>query len=104
MLNSQKSQPNSNDATTANHKDSAELPDSILEAISAYTDKRKKPKRNRSAFILFSIDIRKKQQHEGLDDLNPNDKFVRIAQLWKEASEKERRFYEEKAREEKERY
>ncbi len=84
-------------------KDST-LPNALLEAISAYTDKRKKPKRNRSAFILFSIDIREKLKPKELDELNPNDKFVRIAQLWKEISESERKVYEQRAKEEKERY
>jgi high mobility group protein B2 len=84
-------------------KDST-LPNALLEAISAYTDKRKKPKRNRSAFILFSIDIREKLKPKELDKLNPNDKFVRIAQLWKEISDSERKVYEQRAKEEKERY
>jgi len=84
-------------------KDSS-LPNALLEAISAYTDKRKKPKRNRSAFILFSIDIREKIKPKELDELNPNDKFVRIAQLWKEISEEERKVYEQRAKQEKERY
>jgi len=98
------SQTQSTGTTTFTTKHNSELSDSILEAISVYTDKRKKPKRNRSAFILFSIDIRKKTQYKDLDNLNPNDKFVRIAELWKEASEEERRYYEEKAKQEKERY
>jgi len=84
-------------------KDSS-LPNALLEAISAYTDKRKKPKRNRSAFILFSIDIREKLKPKELDELNPNDKFVRIAQLWKEISDEERKVYEQRAKQEKERY
>lgn len=81
-----------------------EVPNAILDAISTYTDKKKKPKRNRSAFILFSIDIRQKQNVQALDELNPNDKFVKIAQLWKEASEETRQIYEQKAKQEKLKY
>lgn len=80
------------------------LPNDIIDAISIYTDKRKKPKRNRSAFILFSVDIRKKIAPEVLDSLNPNDKFVKIAELWKGLNDTERKIYEDKAKEEKVRY
>lgn len=97
-------QPNLKEATPPSQPGPSKTPTAILDAISAYTDKKKKPKRNRSAFILFSIDIRKKTQQENLDVLNPNDKFVKIAQLWKELSEEERKIYEERAKQEKERY
>jgi hypothetical protein len=82
----------------------ANSPTNILDALSVYTDKKKKPKRNRSAFILFSIDIRKKVDPEGLSSVNPNDKFVKIAEMWKNLPEKEKKLYEEKARLEKEQY
>ena len=85
-------------------KQASENPNAIIDAISTYTDKKKKPKRNRSAFILFSIDIRKKLNPDGLDELNPNDKFVKIAQLWREITEEERKDYEERAKREKIRY
>lgn len=104
MITTQSLQHNMTDHIISPTKDSSQLPNDLLEAISIYTDKRKKPKRNRSAFILFSIDVRKKHQSEDLDELNPNDKFVKIAQLWKEISEDERRVYENRAKEEKERY
>lgn len=97
-------QPNLKETTPPSQSAPSKTPTAILDAISAYTDKKKKPKRNRSAFILFSIDIRKKTQQENLDILNPNDKFVKIAQLWKELSEDERKVYEERAKQEKERY
>ena len=105
MLNSQTpSHHTTNNTVSGSSKESPELSNSLIDAISAYTEKRKKPKRNRSAFILFSIDLRKKIKHKELDDLNPNDKFVKIAQLWKEISEEERRVYEERAKLEKEKY
>lgn len=81
-----------------------DMSNNLLDAISAYTDKRKKPKRNRSAFILFSIDLRTKIQNKELEDLNPNDKFVKIAEMWKGITDEERKIYEERARKEKERY
>jgi len=81
-----------------------DLSNNLIDAISNYTDRRKKPKRNRSAFILFSIDLRTKIKNKELEDLNPNDKFVKIAEMWKEISDEERKIYEERARKEKERY
>ena len=73
-------------------------------AISRLTDKCKKPKRNRSAFILFSIDVRKNLKLKGLNNLNPNDRFVEIARLWKIATEEEKSIYEEIAQKEKDKY
>jgi len=105
MLNSQTpSHHTTKDTVSGSSKQSPELSNSLIDAISAYTEKRKKPKRNRSAFILFSIDLRKKLKTKELDELNPNDKFVKIAQLWKEISEEERKVYEERAKIEKEKY
>jgi len=103
MINLQQ-QPTTTHMGLFQNKEASELPNAIIEAISNYTDKRKKPKRNRSAFILFSIDIREKLKPKELEELNPNDKFVRIAQLWKELTDSERKVYEEKAKQEKERY
>lgn len=103
MFIAQQSQPYLNDIMSF-QSSPLEIPNAILDAISTYTDKKKKPKRNRSAFILFSIDIRNKQNVKALDELNPNDKFVKIAQLWKEADEETRQLYEQKAKQEKVKY
>jgi len=75
-----------------------------IDKLLSETPKRRKPKRNRSAFILFSIDLRTKIKNKELEDLNPNDKFVKIAEMWKSISDEERKIYEERARKEKERY
>lgn len=104
MFASQQSQSYLNDLMSYQNSSPLEIPNAILDAISTYTDKKKKPKRNRSAFILFSIDIRKKQNIKALDELNPNDKFVKIAELWKEADEETRQHYEQKAKQEKLKY
>ena len=79
--------------------------DSVSEAVSFITTKHKKPKRNRSAFILFSNDARSKSHlGQNISELNPNDRFVKIAQLWKESSQEERHFYKERANHEKLQY
>ena len=79
--------------------------DSVTDAVSFITTKHKKPKRNRSAYILFSIDAQNKPCFgQDLAELNPNDKFVKLGQLWKGVSQEERQFYEEKAKQEKTQY
>ena len=88
-----------------NHINLIKSSNSILDAVSFITTKHKKPKRNRSAFILFSIDARHKSHlGQNISELNPNDRLVRIAQLWKEARPEERQVYEQKAKQEKLQY
>ena len=79
-------------------------PNSVVDAITVFADREKKPKRNRSAFILFSIDIRRKLKSRVPDHINPNDIFVEIAKLWKEASQEEKKLYRDRAKQEKEIY
>ena len=105
MHSPQSSMPSNHSDTPSNFKENShENSAALLDAISHYTDKKKKPKRNRSAFILFSIDKRSQIKDKDLESLNPNDKFVRIAELWKGLSKEEKKVYEDKAKQEKNRY
>jgi hypothetical protein len=66
-------------------------------------NKLQKPRRNKSAFIFFSAEARAKLR---LDDgsLNSNEMMVRLADLWKNLSDKEREKYNLLARDDKLRY
>jgi len=63
--------------------------------------KKKKPKRNRSAFIIFSSETRAKLRSE---NLNSNEMMVKLAELWKSISDNERKKYYDLADQEKNRY
>ena len=62
-----------------------------------------KPKRNKSAFILFSKEMRGKVKEQN-PHLNPNDQMTKLASLWKELDEKGKEVYHELAKEDKIRY
>ena len=66
--------------------------------------KAKKPKRNKSAFILFSIEMRAKLKSGTQDQLNSNEMMVRLAELWKELPKEERERYDSEAKTDKMRY
>ena len=79
--------------------------DRVSDIVSFVTAKQKKPKRNRSAFILFSMDVQNKPHfEEKLINLNSNDRFTMVAQLWKEVSKEDRKIYEERAQQERAKY
>lgn len=68
---------------------------------STNASKKKKPKRNRSAFIIFSSETRAKLRSE---NLNSNEMMVKLAELWKSISESEKKMYYDLADQEKNRY
>jgi hypothetical protein len=66
--------------------------------------KKKKPKRNRSAFIIFSSEMRARLRTDEKDKLNSNEMMVKLAELWKNLSEYEKKRYHDQAEKEKHRY
>jgi len=66
--------------------------------------KKKKPKRNRSAFIIFSSTKRAELKSLCDDQLNSNEMMVKLAELWRDLPEDEKRFFHEEAELEKSRY
>lgn len=81
-------------------------PDSSNEEIkfTVPSNKLEKPKRNRSAFIIFSSEMRTKIQAEEKKKLNSNEIMVKLADLWKNLKDEERRRYTEMADKEKIKY
>ena len=61
-----------------------------------------KPQRNKSAFMLFSIDTRQKLKSN--NQLNSNEMMIKIAELWKQLDLQERSKYEDIAKQDRERY
>ena len=79
--------------------------DRVSDIVSFVTAKQKKPKRNRSAFILFSMDLHNKPHlQQRVANLNSNDRFTMVAQLWKEVTKEDRKIYEERAQQERAKY
>jgi hypothetical protein len=66
--------------------------------------KKKKPKRNRSAFIIFSSTKRAQLKSLCDDQLNSNEMMVKLAELWRDLPEYEKRLFHEEAEKEKVRY
>jgi len=66
--------------------------------------KAKKPKRNKSAFILFSIEMRAKLKGDNQDQVNSNEMMVKLAELWKHLPKVERERYHTEAKDDKKRY
>jgi len=62
----------------------------------------KKPKRNKSAFILFSSDMR--PQLKSQSNTNSNEMMVKLAELWKDLPADKKEDYNQKAKQDKERY
>jgi len=71
---------------------------------SGASSKKKKPKRNRSAFIIFSSEMRAKLRTEHKEKLNSNEMMVKLAELWKNLGEDEKKKYYDQAESEKVRY
>jgi len=67
-------------------------------------DKLKKPKRNKSAFILFSSEKRKELKKESNGQINSNEMMVMLANLWKDLDVKDKEKYFVQAETDKERY
>jgi len=67
-------------------------------------NKKDKPKRNRSAFIIFSSEMRPLIKSEEKQKLNSNEMMVKLADLWKGLKEEERKKYHDMAEKEKVRY
>jgi len=61
----------------------------------------KMPKRNRSAYFLFSMDIRAKLKAEKNKNLTPLETQALVSKYWKNLSFDEKEKYEQKAKEEK---
>jgi len=61
----------------------------------------KMPKRNRSAYFLFSMDIRAKLKAESNNQLTPLETQSLVSKYWKDLSCEEKEKYEQKAKEEK---
>jgi len=66
--------------------------------------KSQKPKRNKSAFLLFSSEKRAQLKAKEGKKLNSNEIMARLADLWNNLSLGERRRYEAEAKKDKERY
>jgi len=66
--------------------------------------KKDKPKRNRSAFIIFSSEMRPLIKSENGQKLNSNEMMVKLADLWKGLKEEERKKYNDMAEKEKVKY
>lgn len=67
-------------------------------------NKSKKPKRNRSAFIIFSSETRSKIRSEQKEKLNSNEMMTKLANLWRDLPEDQKRKYHEIAEKEKVKY
>jgi len=67
-------------------------------------DKFKKPKRNKSAFILFSSETRKILKAESGGQINSNEMMVKLADLWRDLDPKDKEKYYQQADQDKERY
>jgi len=71
---------------------------------SSLKGKPKKPKRNKSAFILFSIEKRAEFKADINDHVNSNQMMVKLADSWKELPKEEKEKYYSKAKNDKLRY
>jgi len=67
-------------------------------------NKGKMPRRNKSAFILFSIETRARFKAQGFENVNSNDMMVRLADLWKNLPTDERQKFQSEADRDKMRY
>jgi len=67
-------------------------------------NKNKKPRRNKSAFILFSIETRAKLKAQLGEDVNSNEMMVRLAEKWKNLDKDEKNRFQTEAKLDKERY
>jgi len=72
------------------------------QSITQKKEKVKKPKRNKSAFILFSSDMR--PQLKSQTNSNSNEMMVKLAELWRGLPSDEKEEYNRKAKQDKERY
>lgn len=87
-----------------NELDNQSLSSPVEETKLMPVNKKDKPKRNRSAFIIFSSEMRPVIKAEEKQQLNSNEMMVKLADLWKGLNEEERKKYHDKAEKEKVRY
>jgi len=66
-------------------------------------NKSKKPKRNRSAFIIFSSEMRAQLKAQN-KDMNSNEIMVKLADMWKNLDTETRAVYNDRAEKEKVKY
>ena len=96
--------------TVSDQSDEKELPplreaeSQVQTKHSSQKGKTKKPKRNKSAFILFSVEMRAKLKHDVQDQVNSNDMMVKLAELWKNLPKPEKEKYNAEAKSDKMRY
>jgi hypothetical protein len=67
-------------------------------------NKKDKPKRNRSAFIIFSSEMRSCMKADDKKKTNSNEMMVKLADLWKNLKEDEKKRYHDMANKEKVKY
>jgi len=67
-------------------------------------EKKDKPKRNRSAFIIFSSEMRSVMKADDKQNTNSNEMMVKLADLWKNLKEGDKKRYHEMAEKEKVKY
>ncbi len=79
-------------------------PNSTEEKMITTVNKKDKPKRNRSAFIIFSSEMRPLIKANEKQKSNSNEMMVKLADLWKGLNEEERKKYHDMAEKEKVRY
>lgn len=96
------SKPNNSLETHSNSESlSSPAEESFLMPVN---NKKNKPKRNRSAFIIFSSEMRSVIKVEGKEKVNSNEMMVKLAELWKNLKEEERKRYHDMAEKEKVKY
>jgi hypothetical protein len=72
--------------------------------ITRPTEKKDKPKRNRSAFIIFSSEMRSVMNADDKQKTNSNEMMVKLADLWKNLKEGDKKRYQDMAEREKVKY
>lgn len=95
---------NDTDKNSYSSESTEEAYEALPKAKNSSSSKKKKPKRNRSAFIIFSSEMRAKLRNDKFEKLNSNEMMVRLAELWKNLAENEKKKYHDQAEQEKVRY
>lgn len=95
---------NDTDKNSYSSETTEEAFETTNKAKNSSSSKKKKPKRNRSAFIIFSSEMRAKLRNDKQSKLNSNEMMVKLAELWKNLAESEKKKYHDQADQEKVRY
>jgi len=72
--------------------------------ITRPVERKDKPKRNRSAFIIFSSEMRSIMTADDKSKTNSNEMMVKLADLWKNLNEGDKKRYQDMAEKEKVKY